>query len=160
MSDKSLLARQDGTSAFIYAANCLPRLSGMEDLDAAKAYAACYTLAENDTPDHVTAPVALAELEGVKWTATGLLAVSGSEAVPAKAEQPGEATLTATCGDYSVTYTLSVVPEDSGIVSINPDMDGPDAEYYTVTGLRVTRPASGQILIRRQGDTVRKVIVR
>lgn len=160
MSDKSLLARQDGTSAFIYATNCLPRLSGMEDLDAAKAYAACYTLAENDTPDHVTAPVALAELEGVKWTSTGLLSISGSEAVPTKTEQPGEATLTATCGDYSVTYTLTVAPEDSGVDSINPDMDCPDAEYYTVTGLRVTRPASGQILIRRQGDSVRKVIVR
>lgn len=48
--------------------------------------------------------------------------------------------------------------EESGVEGIQ--VATPEAEYYDVTGLRVMNPAKGQILIRRQGSEVTKVVVR
>lgn len=35
-----------------------------------------------------------------------------------------------------------------------------DAEYYNLQGVRIERPAAGQILIERRGNTARKILVR
>ena len=44
--------------------------------------------------------------------------------------------------------------------SVLDDTDTSDAVYFNLQGVRVVNPEPGQILIRKQGSKVEKVIVR
>lgn len=46
----------------------------------------------------------------------------------------------------------------TGIDSISAD-DNADAEYYTLKGIRIENPSAGGVYIRRQGNTVSKVVI-
>jgi len=58
--------------------------------------------------------------------------------------------------DPETTGTLA-----TGIVNVGADTDAAaPVEYYTLQGVRVNTPAAGQILIRRQGASVSKIVIR
>lgn len=52
------------------------------------------------------------------------------------------------------------VSGSSGIDDIYGDSDQAPVEYFNMQGIRVVRPTAGDILIRRQGNNVSKVIIR
>lgn len=63
-------------------------------------------------------------------------------------------------GNSSV-YTVSPafrIDELSGVDGISPDAGDTPVEYYTLQGVRISRPAAGQPVIRRQGARADKVI--
>ena len=51
------------------------------------------------------------------------------------------------------------LPEPVGIDNINPDNDS-EAEYFDLLGRRILTPEAGQIVLRRQGTTVTKEVIR
>lgn len=59
------------------------------------------------------------------------------------------------------TGTQLVLPESAGVDDIISDSnaDAP-VEYFNLQGVRVTNPAAGQLIIKRQGSEVTKMIVR
>lgn len=60
---------------------------------------------------------------------------------------------------YFDPETTGTLP--TGIVNVGADAaDAAPVEYYNLYGVRVDNPAAGQILIRRQGVSVSKVIIR
>ena len=61
----------------------------------------------------------------------------------------------------TVGYVLKMPADYSGVqgVAVEDNSKLP-VEFYTIDGLRVNKPAAGQLLIRRQGSDVSKVIVK
>lgn len=48
--------------------------------------------------------------------------------------------------------------DDSAINSVSADVANAPVEYFSLQGVRVTRPAAGQVVIRRQGADATKVV--
>ncbi len=66
-------------------------------------------------------------------------------------------------GNYNLTVMIPYTdPASSGIQDIVVDSveENAPVEYYNLQGVRISEPAAGQIVIRRQGSTVSKVLVR
>jgi len=60
---------------------------------------------------------------------------------------------------YFDPETTGTLP--TGIVNVGTDIDAAaPVEYYNLQGVRVDTPAAGQIMIRRQGASVSKIMVR
>lgn len=61
---------------------------------------------------------------------------------------------------YFNPETMVNIP--TGIETISSEMNNADApvEYFNLQGLRINNPAPGQIVIRRQGTTVTKIMVK
>lgn len=61
--------------------------------------------------------------------------------------------------DASAVKTLQILNSETvtGIDDIGADSDAP-VEYFNLQGLRIAYPQAGQILIRRQGDKVEKIL--
>lgn len=57
-------------------------------------------------------------------------------------------------------YPAFCIKKFAGIDEINPEHTNNNVEYFNMQGQRVVNPAVGQILIRRNGDNVRKIIIR
>ena len=49
---------------------------------------------------------------------------------------------------------------NSGVANVGVSAESTAAEYFTLQGIRVDRPTSGGLYIRRQGDSCTKVSVR
>lgn len=68
-----------------------------------------------------------------------------------------------TKGNFNLKFQLDIPAEsESGIEDIvtdNVDENAP-VEYYNLQGIRLSEPAAGQIVIRRQGSKVSKILVR
>ena len=59
------------------------------------------------------------------------------------------------------TGTKLVLPEDAGVSSIVADEDNDAAvEFFNLQGMRISEPAAGQMVIRRQGSKVQKMLVK
>ncbi|MDE5989931.1 MAG: hypothetical protein K2H17_11115 [Duncaniella sp.] len=65
-------------------------------------------------------------------------------------------------GYFNLVTTIPASADQSGIDSIVTDTVDENApvEYYNLQGLRINEPAAGQIVIRRQGSKVSKILVR
>ena len=61
--------------------------------------------------------------------------------------------------DESTITFPTISDEQSGIEDVIVNNDA-KVEYFNLQGMRVENPAQGQILIKRQGTTVNKVIIR
>ena len=48
----------------------------------------------------------------------------------------------------------------TGIESVEADASDAPAEYYTLTGIRISAPAAGQVCIVKRGAKVSKVLVK
>lgn len=72
----------------------------------------------------------------------------------------------AEAGNYNVAVNLntSAIAIDkvttTGIESIEADASDAPAEYYTLTGIRISAPAAGQVCIVKRGTKVSKVLVK
>lgn len=54
-----------------------------------------------------------------------------------------------------------MLPEDAGVGDVIADADeNAPVEYFNLQGQRIANPVAGQYVIRRQGGTVTKVIVK
>lgn len=68
----------------------------------------------------------------------------------------------AAVGIYNTTlqvYPIEYKKPSSGLEGVSVDTNA-TVEYYNLQGVRVAYPAAGQLVIRRQGNTVTKVIVK
>lgn len=70
----------------------------------------------------------------------------------------GTAVITASCGEYSATCTVTVDSTD-GVENIEAT-DNAEVRYFNLQGVEISGPAQGQLVIERKGGKVRKVIVR
>ena len=67
---------------------------------------------------------------------------------------------------YSETSTilglpaLEWVPNEAGVNDITVDNENAPVEYYNLRGIRVNQPAAGSIVIKKQGTSISKMIVR
>lgn len=94
----------------------------------------------------------------VVWTSSDetVATVDAEGLVTAVAE--GEAVITADYCGSKATCTVTVEKQNS-ILDINADANEP-VEYFNLQGVRVSNPAAGGIYIRRQGNSVTKVLVK
>jgi len=101
------------TSADNYSMPVLKTLNN----EAAKAYSAAVVPAEGDTYAKITKSFYVGAPEGVTWTSSkGELTITGNEADFDSQTTSGEVTLTATCGDYSCTWVVTL---DGFVSSLN-----------------------------------------
>jgi hypothetical protein len=140
-SDRTLLG-----DAFTYYDYSFPMLLCSKNMNKAKAYAANFGYAAGESAEMAVTTLQLSQLQGVTWTANDRLSISGNVAtVKAK----GIATLTATCGEYTRTYSFYADP-DAGVNNLLDDSDADgEATYYDLNGIKVTNPRQGDILIKR-----------
>ena len=112
-------------------------------------------------------------------------AVVEVEGVSGTTDDQGKVTLTLPATvDYLATVTVRAMPEEgtasetnvqlngadnaaqvavntsSGIDDILDDADNTPVEYFNLQGVRIANPAPGQVVIRRQGSVVSKVLVK
>ena len=82
--------------------------------------------------------------------ATSNLSIDGNTVSPKNSEIGEEATLTLTAGDLEKAYhlILNVIPD--GIDKNEMTKVVVERTYYTVTGIRVAKPAKGQINIEKR----------
>lgn len=144
VSEAALMTAELGDS-YVYAAACLPRLTGLELVPEAVINSARYLLSDGDTPDNVASVVKLAEIDGLVWTAEGPVELKGSDAVPTDL---GEFTLTATFDELTRAYkfTSTYDPVAAGIGDIAAD--GTEIIGWTdLSGRTIGRPAPGTVAI-------------
>lgn len=60
----------------------------------------------------------------------------------------------------STEITITVNKSTAGVDNVAVDSENAPVEYYNLLGNRVTNPAKGQIIIKRQGSVVTKMIVK
>lgn len=63
-------------------------------------------------------------------------------------------------GVYSIAQEGFEAPEQGGVNDIVADNSGAAVEYFNMQGVRVANPAAGQLVIKRQGSEVSKVLVK
>lgn len=143
---------------FVYNTYCFPIVKGMENVDAAKAYCAYFKATEIGGNGTYYDKISLSKLEGVVWTANSFLKIEGDTATPTGV---GKAELTATCGDFSKTYSLNVDPVSVEGIEID---DAASYQYYTLDGCRLETPREGvnilEITTMSGKKIVKKVIVK
>lgn len=154
-----------GNDLFVYNPFCLPMIKGMENLDIAKVNSAYFLLKEGDSMAQLAHTVRLGSLPGVTWTVTGnnLRIETAGDAIYAKPNGVGPATLTATCGNYSKSYEFTSTTKVEGLE--DAAMQVIDTKYYNTNGVQIANPEKGStvICIEKLSDgTTRttKVVVR
>lgn len=84
------------------------------------------------------------------WTATSDKGVSSMTV-----------TKTETGSNPSITkIVVNYTKDSSGVGSVVTEDENAPVEYFNLQGVRVNNPAAGQLLIKRQGNTVTKVLVK
>lgn len=63
---------------------------------------------------------------------------------------------------YGSSYvsTLTFVPTQDGVSNVATDNANAPVEYYNLQGVRVNNPNAGQLVIKKQGNAVSKVLVK
>lgn len=59
---------------------------------------------------------------------------------------------------YGAADSYIVMPGTTGVDEFVTDVNEAPAEYYNLQGIRVDNPAEGQVVIRRQGSTITKMV--
>lgn len=125
LSRSALATQEMGDSWTAGDSYTYPRITAIADNDAAKAYAVVVIPAGSDTYESITQDFYVGSIDGVTWTADPeVVDVSGNDAV-FNTSYSGTLVMTATCGDYSVDYTLTV----SGVTVAGPLYISTPAEW-------------------------------
>jgi hypothetical protein len=71
----------------------------------------------------------------------------------------------ATLGGFFAYYqsakiTINASTDNSGISNVAVDNSNAPVEYYNIQGMRINNPEAGQLVIKRQGTSVSKQIIR
>lgn len=115
-----------------------------------------YTPAEHLTMAQPGSSDALTLVRNKANTFTGM---PNSFRVPSSHETGNAVNFTVKLTENGTPATITVASgTQTGVESVGVDADG-EAEYYTLQGVRVAKPAAG-IYLRRQGGTVSKVLVK
>lgn len=115
-----------------------------------------YTPAEHLTMAQPGSSDALTLVRNKANTFTGM---PNSFRVPSSHETGNAVNFTVKLTENGTPATMTVASGiQTGVESVGVDADG-EAEYYTLQGVRVAKPAAG-IYLRRQGGTVSKVLVK
>lgn len=61
--------------------------------------------------------------------------------------------------DYSAVITSEALKDQSGVTNVEIDSNA-SVEYFNLQGIRVANPEQGQVVIKRQGTNVTKVLVK
>lgn len=152
-----------GNELFVYNPICLPMIPGMQNLDVIKVNSVYFLLQEGDNAARLAHTVQLGSLPGVTWTATGNLRIeTAGDAVYAKPNGVGPATLTATCGSYSKSYEFTSTTKVEGVDNAAQVVD---TKFYNTEGVQIFNPEKGSTMIRIEklsdGTTrTTKVVVR
>lgn len=136
LSTKALTQAALG-DAFTHATACYPVLNPADTL--AQWHAATVLLADGDTWQSVAHKLTIGTPEGVAWTSSPNLSISGTTVATTAL---GEAWLTKTYGTHQRTYKLNVTAL-SGIDEISNDAQVVGVDYYDLQGRRLTHPSSG-----------------
>lgn len=132
-----------------------PRRAAEEDWSAVNSLVT-YTPAEHLTVAQLGSTDALTLVRNKANTFTGM---PNSFRVPSSHETGNAVNFTVKLTDDGTPATMTVASGvQTGVESVGVDADG-EAEYYTLQGVRVAKPAAG-IYLRRQGGTVSKVLVK
>lgn len=122
-------------AAFVGHKAAFPMIAGLDTIAGAQFKAAWYQLAEGDTQDKITAPIAVANLKHVVWTSKdNFFTIADGVATPTG---KGECSLTKTTGQMSRTYTfVSDFGEPTEITAdgINYRLDPETLEAYVMAG--------------------------
>lgn len=115
-----------------------------------------YTPAEHLTMAQPGSSDALTLVRNKANTFTGM---PNSFRVPSSHETGNAVNFTVKLTENGTPATMTVASGiQTGVESVGVDADG-EAEFYTLQGVRVAKPAAG-IYLRRQGGTVSKVLVK
>lgn len=99
------------------------------------------------------------EIELVRNKANTISGLPNVLCVPSAHETGKDVTFTVELKDDGTPSKVKLAEgTQTGVESVGVDADG-EAEYYTLQGVRVAKPAAG-IYLRRQGGTVSKVLVK
>lgn len=104
-----------------------------------------------ETAEKVCNPFEIGTPEGVAWTTSSNLEVSGNTVKFNTSSKDGEkATLTKTAGELTKTYDIVIYPSLSDISDIvSGDSDIISVTYYTIDGKELAEPVAGQLMIRK-----------
>lgn len=151
VSAPQLFALSDSLgSEWVNQTYCFPMLRGMETLDAARACASYFNLAQGDDAQHVSRPIELAPTQGVTWTGGGVFRVNG---LTAQATAEGDGTLTVTAGRYVRTYALHATQATSGVSEPQAAKVPVSVTYYNLQGRPSATPFPGvNIVVTRYTD--------
>ena len=132
-----------------------PRRAAEDDWSAVNSLVT-YTPAEHLTVAQLGSTDALTLVRNKANTFTGM---PNSFRVPSSHETGNAVNFTVKLTENGTPATMTVASGiQTGVESVGVDADG-EAEYYTLQGVRVAKPAAG-IYLRRQGGTVSKVLVK
>ena len=114
----------------------------LQDNDYAKAYAAAVIPADGDSYSSITSGFNVGAPDGVTWTAsTDAISFDGNTATFTETVD-GTVTLTATCGDVSVTTEITCNVEVEGINDVVGNaLEVVSEKFYTTGGSRVAEPS-------------------
>lgn len=139
------LAALDMGDSWISADNySMPVLKTLADNDAAKAYSAAVVPCDGDTYSKITKAFYVGTPEGVTWTSSiGELTLNGNVADIDQNKYTGEVTLTATCGEYSKAWTITLDGYVSSINSLSAaGKNIVSTVYYAADGRMTAEPQS------------------
>ena len=134
-----------------------PRLNTLADNDFAKAYAAAVVPADGDSYSSITTGFNVGTPDGVTWTAsTDAITFDGNSATFNETIN-GTVTLTATCGEVSVTTEITCNVEVDGISGITGGGREVVSEtFYNLAGAQVAEPSEDAkaiyIVVRSYSD--------
>ncbi len=141
--------------AFVYDANCLPRLKATAETDAAKAFSAYYLLDPSDSETSVGSPMKLGQPGDVEWKAEGFITIDGDEGRPTG---NGKGTLTAVCGDFTRNFTFDCI-DRSGVDELAAEGLS-DVRWFNLDGTDNPSPRTGDVVIMTGVDIRGKRIAR
>ena len=118
-----------------------PRLTTLADNDYAKAYAAAVVPADGDSYSSITTDFNVGTPDGVTWTASPDVVAFDGNAATFTETVDGTVTLTATCGDVSVTTEITCDVEVEGINDVMENtLEVVEERFYNLAGAQVAEP--------------------
>ena len=118
-----------------------PRLTTLADNDYAKAYAAAVVPADGDSYSSITTDFNVGTPDGVTWTASPDVVAFDGNAATFTETVDGTVTLTATCGDVSVTTEITCDVEGEGINDVMENtLEVVEERFYNLAGAQVAEP--------------------
>ena len=140
-----------------------PRLYTVDN-DYAKAYAAAVIPADGDSYSSITGKFNIGRPDDVVWTASSTSVEIDDNVAYFTESYTGTLTMTATCGEASVSTELTCVATTTGIQDIGNDSGRTvvDETFYTPSGAQVAQPDNNAkaiyIVVRTYDDGTTEVV--
>ena len=60
----------------------------------------------------------------------------------------------------NTSFVQDIIPASINEIAADIDNSNAPVEYYNLQGIRISEPAAGTIVIRRQGTDIKKILVK